>query len=164
MENFLRQLSLPANWEVWRVAGAGMAAAFLAFFVGRRLFVKQPTVLPKAPEPPPSPDPFEIGSRSEKRASPRRKGSSVEVELLTEGQAGPPMTGWVHDRSMGGLGIRVEREVECGTVLKVRPRNAPLTAPWVEVEVRNCKPEDDAWQLGCSFRKTPPYNVLLLFG
>src|SRR5262245_27337618 len=106
MGNFLHQLPLPIGWEVWGVAGAGLAAAFLAFFVGRRLTAGQPAVRVEKPAPPssPQPDPFEIGSRSERRASPRRKGSSVEVELLPQDLSGPPATGWVHDRSMGGLG------------------------------------------------------------
>jgi PilZ domain len=165
MENFLKQLPLPPGWEVWGVAGAGVVAALLAFFVGRRLFAGQsPPLLPKGRAGPPRPDPFEVGSRSEKRAAFRRKGSSVEVELLLEGQPGPPTTGWVQDRSAGGLGLSVECEFACGTVLKVRPRNAPATAPWVEIEVRSCKPEDAGWLLGCSFRETPPYSVLLLFG
>jgi hypothetical protein len=164
MENFLKQLPLPPGWEVWGVAGAGVLVAFLAFFVGRRLFAGQSTVLPRRPAGPPRPDPFEVGSRSEKRSAIRRKGSSVEVELLLEGQPGPPTTGWVQDRSVGGLGLSVEGEFACGTVLKVRPRNAPATAPWVEIEVRSCKPDDSGWLLGCSFCKTPPYNILLLFG
>jgi hypothetical protein len=169
MPDFLQQLSLPAGWEILGTAGAGVAAAFLAFFAARRFSSAapvagvEPTATPPPP-PPPSPDPFEVGSQSEKRASARRKGSSVEVQLLPEGDTGPAATGWVFDRSLGGLGITAEQKVAPGTVLKVRPRNAPAAAPWVDVEVRSCKPEDGTWLLGCSFRKTPPYSVLLLFG
>jgi len=168
MENFLKQLPLPAGWEVWGVVGAGVVAAFLAFVVGRRLLAGQPTGqppgLPRRPASPAPLDPFEIGSRSEKRSAVRRKGSSVEVELVLEGHPGPPTRGWVQDRSVGGLGLSVESEFACGTLLKVRPRNVPATAPWVEIEVRSCKPGDNGWLIGCSFRQSPPYNILLLFG
>src|SRR5215470_5896510 len=111
MENFLKQFPLPAGWEVWGAVGAGVVATFLAFVVGRRLFAGQPsgqpTVLPRRPPSPSPPDPFEIGSRSEKRSAVRRKGSSVEVELVLAGQPGPPTRGWVQDRSVGGLGLSV---------------------------------------------------------
>ena len=165
MPDFLQQLALPARWEVWGVAGAGVAVTFLAFFAVRRFLTAPPVVaVVERPAPPPSPDPFEVGSQSEKRVAARRKGSSVEVQLLPEGGPGPAATGWVFDRSLSGLGISFQHEVARGTVLKVRPRNAPAAVPWVEVEVRRCQPEGGTWLLGCSFRKSPPYSVLLLFG
>jgi hypothetical protein len=164
MADFLSGLSLPAGWEVCGVAAAGVLVAFLAFFVGRRLGAPGPVRPDDRPAGPPPPDPFEVGSRTEKRAAVRRKGSSVEVLICDENLSQPPDAGWVLDRSLGGLGLHVERSAPVGTVLKVRPRNAPLVAPWVEVEVRSCKSEDGILQLGCAFRKTPPYSVLLLFG
>jgi len=164
MADFLSQLRLPAGWELWGVAGAGVLAAFLAFFVGRRLGAAGSVRPEERALGPPPPDPFEVGSRSEKRTALRRKGPSVEVQVCDEHLSRPPETGWVLDRSLGGLGLHVEREVPVGTVLKVRPCNAPPVAPWVEVEVRSCKTEGGILQLGCAFRKTPPYSVLLLLG
>src|SRR3954469_8029902 len=111
MADFLSKIALPAGWEVWGVAVAGMTVALLAFFVGRRLVAGRSGPPDDRPMGPPPPDPFEVGSLSEKRAALRRKGSSVEVQICDENLTQPPATGWVLDRSLGGLGLSVEREV-----------------------------------------------------
>ena len=164
MPNFLQQLSFPGGWHLWGVAGAGIVASWLAFFAARRFLSAHPTIVPERPQTPPEPlpDPFEVGSQSEKRVAARRKGPSIEVQLFRADMPDEALIGWVFNRSLGGLGISAENRFESGTVLKVRPRSAP-TAPWVEVEVRSCNYEDGTWLIGCAFRKTPPYNVLLLF-
>ena len=35
---------------------------------------------------------------------------------------------------------------------------------WSQMEVRTCRQEGTAWELGCQFVRTPSWNVLLLFG
>ena len=163
LANFLGELNLPAEWEQWGIIGAGLAVTGLALAVGRRMLASRP-VEPVRAAAAPEHDPFEAGSLSEKRVALRRKGSPVEV-LVTDGkQLQEPHSSWVLDRSLGGLGLSSEREVPVGMVLKVRPRNAPPVTPWVDVEVRSCKPDEKGWQLGVAFCKTPPYGVLLLFG
>lgn len=164
MANLLKAVELPAGWEQWGVAGAGMVVAGLAFVVGRRLLTARPAAVPVVEKTAPAPDPFLAGSATEKRVAARRKGATLEVWFTDEEQSGPPDSAWVVDRSLGGLGLCCEHEVPVGSFLRVRPKNAPTMAPWVEVEVRSCKLEDGAWQLGCSYRKVPPYSVLLLFG
>ena len=165
MAHIFGGLNLPGNWQTWGVAAAGLASCLAGLVLGRRLFVRSPGAPPVAAPaaPPPPPDPFEFGSSSEKRAALRRKGAFVEVLVTDEAQQQHPWSAWVVDRSLGGLCLSVEREVEPGTVLRVRPRNAASMAPWVEVEVKSCKTEEGVLLLGCAFRKTPPYSVLLLF-
>ena len=68
------------------------------------------------------------------------------------------------DRSTSGLGIVVETEVSAGTVIGVRPLDVPPSAPWVDVEVRSCAPQDDHYRLGCKFLQTPEWGLLLMFG
>ena len=164
MANLLNGVELPADWEQWGIAGAGVAVAGLAFVVGRRMLTGRPAApLPQETQTP-AHDPFESGSTSEKRVAARRKGATLEVLIADEQQSQPPHEGWVVDRSLGGLCLASKSERKPATFLKVRPKNAETVVPWVEVEVRSCKLEDGVWQLGCQFRKSPPYSVLLLFG
>ena len=36
-------------------------------------------------------------------------------------------------------------------VVDVRPADAPETAPWVPVEVKHCRRQEDGWAVGCRF-------------
>jgi hypothetical protein len=167
LADFLSELNLPAGWEQWGIIAAGVAVTGLALVVGRRMLAsKRPAGLPNraAGLIETSHDPFDAGSLSEKRVALRRKGSPIEVLVTDVNQSQTPYSTWVLDRSLSGLGLSSDHEVPAGTILKVRPKNAPPATPWIEVEVRSCKPDDKVWQLGVSFRKTPPYGVLLLFG
>jgi hypothetical protein len=51
-----------------------------------------------------------------------------------------------------------------GTTLQVKAVNAPDTIGFVTVIVRSCRKNGDHFEVGCEFEKTPPWNVLLLFG
>lgn len=164
MADLLKTIQLPAGWEQWGIPVAGVVVAGLAFVVGRRLLTARPVAAPPAEKTAPAHDPFEGGSAFEKRVAARRKGASLEVWFTDDQGSQPPESAWVADRSLGGLGLTCDHQVAVGSFLRVRPKNAPTMAPWVEVEVRSCKLEEGAWQLGCSFRKVPPYSVLLLFG
>jgi hypothetical protein len=89
----------------------------------------------------------------------------VVAVLLSDEQAqAPPWRGHVLDRSLGGLCLLAERRAESGTVLTVRPANAPPMMPWIELEVMSCRDEENGWELGCRFVRTPPSGLLLLFG
>lgn len=73
-------------------------------------------------------------------------------------------TGYVVDRSMGGLRIAMQMSLPIGGTLMVRTTNAPDTIPWVTVFIRSCRANGKLYELGCEFDKTPPWSVLLLFG
>jgi hypothetical protein len=153
--------------QPWTIPVIGLLVASLAFLVGRRWLV---------PRPPPAPAKVveEVAStlvtakrtsksQPDRRAVPRRKGNCVEV-FLTDDSKGPPILGWVVDRSMGGLCLIVEKPLKEGSILNVRPRQAPQTAPWTAIEIRSCRPENVEWEVGCRFLKPPHWNDLLLFG
>lgn len=148
----------------WWIAGAGLAISVTAYLVGTRLMgsTTRPPVAPAVPNTQAEPDPFESGSSNERRQACRRKGSCVNVHI-TDDEQRQSRDGWLIDRSVSGLGVWSDRPSEPGTLLKVRPEHAPSMTPWVEVEVHFCKPHEHGWHLGCSYRKTPPYSVLLLF-
>jgi hypothetical protein len=92
----------------------------------------------------------------------RREGRPTRVHL-SDGQ-GEPTLCWVVNRSRGGLGIALDRPVNAGTGIKVRPVDAPEDVPWVQVLVRNCRRKGKRWYLGCQFTTELPWSLILLFG
>src|SRR5262245_25857701 len=104
----------------WQMSIIGVASTALALMLGRALLgeKKQPGGSADGSEH----DPFLRGSKMEKRIASRRRGNMIEV-LVAEGETvANPWSGWVLDRSTGGLGILVDRAVPEGTMLCVRPR------------------------------------------
>lgn len=100
----------------------------------------------------------------ERRTWPRRR-QRLRVLLLDQQlEVQEPLTAWVLDRSGGGLRLAVDREIQPGTTLGVKPTSAPARSPWVDVEVRRCRHAADGYELGCRFVGTPSLMSLLLFG
>jgi hypothetical protein len=75
-----------------------------------------------------------------------------------------PMTGWVLNRSGGGLCLLVDDEVTPGTVLTVTPNIGPASFEWIQVEVKSCRPERQSWHLGCQFLQKLCWDDLRPFG
>jgi PilZ domain len=153
--------------QPWAISVIGVLVASLAFLVGRRWIV--PRTTPQLEEP--AEESLNMlstatlkSTHSDRRSAPRRKeGNRVEVYLTDETRP-EPLYGWVIDRSLGGLCLNVEKPLIEGSILNVRPRKAPKTAPWITVEIRSCRPEGSEWEVGCRFLKQPQWNDLLLFG
>jgi hypothetical protein len=159
---------LPGEDFYW-IVGAGVTATALAFLFATQLFARQgPTENTAAAATPGSvksnKDPFDSGAPSERRQAFRRKGSSITVLITDVAQTIQGWEGWVVDRSTSGIGLWSERQASPGLTVRIRPENAPPMTPWIDVEVRSCKPSEGGWQLGCAFLQTPSYSVLLLFG
>jgi hypothetical protein len=162
----------PALVAAWTVPVIGLAAAGLAFAVGFAVFRRPPSRLPhtlpagahEAAPPTPADDPFVHGSRAERRSAYRREGTMVAIQVTDAEGQGPPVAGWVTDRSVGGLCLRLDEAPPPGTYLNVRPREATALVPWTQVEVKSRRQDGNAWEVGCRFVRTPPWSVLLLFG
>jgi hypothetical protein len=103
------------------------------------------------------------GLTRDRRAAPRRKGNTVEVQILAGGSE-EPVTAWVLDRSVGGLCLLAEHPLPEGVPVKVRPRKQSGQAPWTDVTVKSCRREGSQYELGCQFHRTPSWNLLLQFG
>lgn len=103
-------------------------------------------------------------SAADRRNSLRRDGPAVEVLVMSPAFKGGSAPGYVIDRSTGGLRLALSTGMAAGTTLQVKAKHAPDNTPFVTVLVRSCRPNDDHFELGCEFEKTPPWNVLLLFG
>jgi hypothetical protein len=162
----------PAALGAWGVPAIGLVATGLAFAVGVAVLNRRPGRArrsraqggPNAAQSQTDLDPFLQGSSSERRIAARRVGNMVCV-LVTDGDAQTaPVEGWVADRSVGGLCLRLDAPIGVGSTLNVRPRDASSVVPWTPVEVRSCRQEADGWDIGCQFVRTPPWSVLLLFG
>jgi hypothetical protein len=162
-DNAIKINSLPYS-EYWLplVIGLGIGVTFL---VVARTFLGGPARLPAVPKKHREYDPFTQGSPTEQRKSFRRTGNPVDVQYALPDDKKKCRLGWVFDRSVGGLGLVTTEAFEPGTVLAVHAVRGGEATPWVEVEVRTCRPgESSDFELGCQFVKTPPWSVLLLFG
>ncbi len=105
-----------------------------------------------------------VGGTSSNRRNSLRRDGTVEVVVQSPAFTGGEAPAYVVDRSTGGLRLALATGLAAGIALQVRAKHAPDTTPWVTVLVRSCRPTEDHFELGCEFEKTPPWNVLLLFG
>jgi hypothetical protein len=175
---FTDELSRPAVL----IPALGIAGAVLTFFVGRLMLqsrrraaaqsspdqssatgdrVKLEHTRPTAAD---ELDPFIHGAAGEKRVAHRRTGNPVPINIADAGGKIELATGWVIDRSMGGMRLEVVAALDTGATVSVRPRNCSPMTPWVQVLVSNCKKHGDHWQVGCKFLRTPAWSVLVQFG
>ena len=120
---------------------------------------ERPFMPPPAPIAAPPTDP-----QAEQRATFRRVGNSVLIQVADEDSHHRPVNAWVIDRSRQGLRLAVEKELPIGGLFTVRAMNAPPATPWCPVEIRHCSAGDGHWEIGCRFLLPPPVQVLMLFG
>ncbi len=100
----------------------------------------------------------------DRRATPRRQGNVVSVTLTGPQSREHSLSGWVMNRSGGGLCLLVDEEVSPGTVLTVTPHLGLTTFEWIQVEVKSCRPERKSWLLGCQFIEKLSWDDLRPFG
>lgn len=152
------------------VIGGGVALVVLALLAvsGRRR--REPAQGRAEPAPVPAGDEKALNwappeqSYADRRESVRRDGVPIRVLLASAAFRNGVTDGFVVDRSTGGLKLVMKTAVAPGSLLQVRAANAPDTVGYVTVIIRSCRPEGDQFVVGCEFEKTPPWNVLLLFG
>jgi|SRR5579884_2035009 len=102
-----------------------------------------------------------VDDSADRRETPRRR-KQLKVHVSDAEAEAKPSTGWVSDRSIGGLSLLFGEEQQIGKVLSVRPTVGNV--PWVQVEVLSCRQVENDWLLGCRFVRQPSYSVLLQFG
>ncbi len=100
----------------------------------------------------------------EKRRSVRRGGVPTPIVVLDPNQSRKPLDAYVLDRSTGGIRIALQKPVQIGSTVHVRPHNSTEDVPWIPVLIRNCREVGDYFEIGCQFEKELPWNLLLLFG
>jgi hypothetical protein len=112
----------------------------------------------------PLPNSLTASDSKDRRKASRRPGNFVPIHLSDAQALARPKRAWVLDRSTGGLRIAVDRDLPVGVLITIRAENAPDDTPWVQVQIRSCRPADKHFELGCQFLQTPPWSVLLMFG
>ena len=151
--------------ELWLPLAIGLAAGMLCLFMGSLVWRgKRCKLATSAATRVSNHDPFEQGSLSEKRKSLRRPGNPVEILYALPDNKNTPQRALVLDRSLGGLRLAADEQMEPGTRLVVLPINAVGQIPWIDIDVRTCTLVEDCWELGCQFVKTPQWSILLMFG
>ncbi|QDU20019.1 PilZ domain-containing protein [Urbifossiella limnaea] len=103
-------------------------------------------------------------SYADRRGAVRREGSPVQVLVSSSSLRNAVNDAYVVDRSTGGLKIVMQAAVPPGSTLQVKAVNAPDTVGFVTLIVRSCRKHPEHFEIGTEFEKTPPWNVLLLFG
>jgi hypothetical protein len=103
------------------------------------------------------------GVRRDRRKHPRRPTYPVPIRL--ESPSGKwSFDGTVMDRSRGGLRLAVPKAMAVGTQVRLGVADSHVATPPVEATVRWCSKVGGRFEVGCQFAKSPPWNVLLLFG
>jgi hypothetical protein len=140
------------------VLAIGLGGAVLGVLFVTTLFTRRPAKknLP--------PNPYALGTTLEQRGAHRRKGNPIGIHITDANAKGEPFHGVITNRSTGGLGLEVDRPIDVNTTVSVRVVNAPVTVPWIQVQVRSCRQQANGWLLGCQFVKPPPWSIMLLFG
>lgn len=100
-------------------------------------------------------------SVDDRRSSPRKR-KLLKVVIRDE-STGESFSGWVLDRSLGGMCLSIQRPAETGALLAIRRPSAPESTPWVEMRVRNVRERESTWELGCEYMRTPPWEILVQF-
>ncbi len=106
---------------------------------------------------------FQLTGGAEQRTTHRRWGNPTNV-FVAWPDSDNQLHGLVVNRSTGGLGILVDREIPPNTFVNIRAVEAPAYVPAVCVEVRHCLKAGRAFILGCQFSKDIPWNVRVWFG
>ena len=123
----------------WGLPVVMVVLAASAYFISRRFS-----------SPPEQPTEKRPSSRFVSR---RRLGSLLRVSVtwVTAPNVPRPTSGWILDRSKGGLRLTVGATVEPGTRLRVRPCNAPESNLGTLLQVRECRKDGGCWILDCRF-------------
>jgi hypothetical protein len=138
--------------------GAGLSVAIAILTLGLLAARQRADRFLPVPDHPAAP---ESGLRT-RRFKIRRHGTLVQILVRVDGEEA---SGWVVDRSSGGLGLQLPCAVTTNAVVPVRAVAAPEETPWVEMRVRQCRQlRRTHWAVGCEFVETPPWSILLLFG
>jgi hypothetical protein len=115
----------------------------------------------------PSPPAVESVKPPEQRGAFRRQGNPVQVHVGSPDNKNDTEIGSVLDRSVGGMKLALFAEMPIGTVISIHPVHADAIVPWIDLEIRSCRPSEEMpgqFDIGCQYVKSPPYSIQLLFG
>lgn len=154
------EVPIIGNANAW-ILGVGVVGTVLGMLFVTALFTRRS---PRQSNVPPDPEPFALATTLEQRDAHRRKGNPIGVRITDAEGKGKQIDAVVINRSAGGLCLEANCPIEPCTIVSVRVINAPVTVPWIQVEIRSCRIEGAVYLLGCQFVKPPPWSIMLLFG
>jgi hypothetical protein len=132
----------------------GLISIAVGLFLGRYLSLRG-TSADLATEPAEQDQPHDEAYWAEKRSSPRFQVRALRVLLAESPHQTDFVEGVLLNRSLGGLGLSVDREIPAGKILQVCICESEQDNQWAVIEVRYCRPERGRWTLGCKFLETP---------
>ena len=148
-----------AAWQLWSLPIVVALSVGVGLLLGRYLGW-QPSS-PPAVNPAPAPLPATVHEApapvfseqhwENKRATPRYKVHPTRALLSENADHAHAVEGVLLNRSLGGLGLSVDRQLQMGKILYVCMPDATEQADWLRVEVRYCRLERGRWTLGCKF-------------
>lgn len=147
---------------LWGAIGAGLIVVLCFLFLGRRPKKPLPDVVPANIDP--NLDPPPVTRREERRQTIRRTGVPSPLIIADANGNVKRWEAFVLDRSSGGLRIGISQGIPVGTILNIRPSNAPESFQWVRIIVRSCREVSDYYELGCQFERELDWSTLLMFG
>jgi hypothetical protein len=159
--DLLSSLDVPRA-GTWLPAALGLLTSSILICGSRIVFHQRHTRSAKAGTDPANSllrDPFRA-CFAERRAAPRLPCEQIgvvvagtETTQITQAQ--------VLDRSLGGLSLLVTHRAVRGMLLALRRCDALPEAPWVQLRVEYCQPEQAGWKLGGQFIGSPALSAFL---
>jgi hypothetical protein len=107
--------------------------------------------------------PAEEAKPADKRQSYRKQGPPVPLHLSYSNTGHDPFKGWIVDCSQTGIGVTIDWPLPEGSLLFVRPINAPARLGWFQVKLRNCRKDRNRFHIGCQFMQRVAPEDLDLF-
>jgi hypothetical protein len=90
-------------------------------------------------------------SEQGKRAEARIACDPVEVFIFAVSEPADTLTGYILNRSWGGVLVSTPQPFAQGTILRLHTPHNPKDLNWVHVEVRHCYQKEDQCLVGCKF-------------
>jgi hypothetical protein len=148
-----------ARWELWSVPVAGFICTGLVLMGGRWLMARR-----HVPESQPNEhNPYSTVISPKRRQTPRGRGAPSRILIFDKNGPKEPFSGYVINRSIGGLCVSLVQPLEEGSILSVRPAKDPRDDVWYEVLVKYCRATDTGWEMGCEFQGRAGSNTMLKF-
>jgi hypothetical protein len=154
-----------APWQTWSIPTAMVLSLGVGVMLGWFLALRRSSGQPGSPdragedENLAAPEtPLASGEEKEwedKRGSPRHAVRPSRVLVAETPEEANAMEGVLLNRSLGGLGLSLEKELPTGRIFQVL-LTADGQPSWIPLQVRYCRPERGRWTVGCKFVDPAP--------
>src|SRR4051794_15781286 len=98
-----------SRWELWSVPVAGFICTGLVLVGGRWLLSRRQPEVESQPDPL---NPYATLNSPKRRQTPRGRGAPSRILMVDKSKATEPFSGWVINRSIGGLCVSLVQPVE----------------------------------------------------